>query len=144
MRRTDLTATLNFKLCYIARYLRRRMIIPLGNFDDPETEGGINVKRKWKKRSKVSLEKICACVLAVGCLFVCYCPGIIVFGFVPTKQADMSADETLRMIRLWTTTIVTMNSSLNCLIFFYKNIALRRVGMNLVSKSFCTKKLCHL
>ena len=136
-----ITFYLNFKLCCIARNLHRRMIIPLGSFDGPEAEGRINVTRMSQTKSKVSLEKTSACVLAVGCLFVCYFPRILVFGFVHTKQADINADETLRIIYLWTTTIVTINSSLNCLIFFYKNSVLRRLGMDVVSKSVCAKKV---
>ena len=32
------------------------------------------------------------------------------------------------IIDLWITTLFTLNSSLNCLIFFYKNSVLRRQG----------------
>jgi hypothetical protein len=43
-------------------------------------------------------------------------------------------------IELWEYTFFTLNSSLNCLIFFYKNSALRRHAMNLLQKCVSSAK----
>ena len=124
---------LNYKIFYIARTIRNRAIVPVGNLNGSEQ----------KKKSKVTLRKVSTCLLAVACLLVCYCPTIVRFGLALTgAQADWS-DETLRIIHLWAKTFITLNSSLNCLIFFYRNSALRRHGETVLEKCFRARLRLH-
>ena len=121
---------LNYKIFYIVRTIRNRAIVLVGNLNGSEQ------KNSEIKKSKATLRKVSTCLLAVACLLVCYCPTIVRFGLALTgAQADWS-DETLRIVHLWAKTFITLNSSLNCLIFFYRNSALRRHGETMLEKCF--------
>ena len=122
---------LNVKLFYIAKTLQHRMVIPLGSLNEYEQRNIQGKKRKF------SSGRISACLLAVVCLFVCYLPTFVFFGLELTKPEDWSG-QSRRIIELWSWTFVTLNSSLNCLIFFYKNSVLRRHGEKVVAKCLCT------
>jgi hypothetical protein len=91
---------------YTARTVRKRVAITLGNLD--QSEQGNIVSRK----SKVTLGKISACLLAVVCLFVCYCPGIISYGIAITGKKKHWSEKTWCIIVFWTETFITLNSSL--------------------------------
>ena len=124
---------LNYKIFYIARTARNRAIIPLGSLNGFEPKSG----DAW--RSISALRKVSTCLLAVACLLVCYCPSIVYFGYVLSGKQAYWSDQTLRMIELWARTLASLNSSLNCLIFFYKNSALRRHGETMLQKCFCAR-----
>ena len=69
----------------------------------------------------LKLAKMCFMVLV--CCLICYLPNGIVLG-VPINEST-TFDNTVQ-IRLWATTLVSINSTLNCLIFFWTNRALRK------------------
>ena len=119
---------LNYKIFYTARIVRRRVAITLGNLDQSEQ------RNTESRKSKVTLGKISTCLLAVVCLFVCYFPGIISYGIEITGKKKQWSEQTWCIIGFWIKTFVTLNSSLNCLIFFYKNSALRRHGQHMLEK----------
>ena len=126
---------MNFKIFYLAKTLRQSVVIPLGSLDGSEHR---DVEAKKSKMSLASLGKISTCLLAVVCLFICYCPTIVIIVLDMTKKIDWS-HETKYIIYLWSDTFVTLNSSFNCLIFFYKNSALRRHAVKLLGKCFCAR-----
>ena len=125
---------LNFKLFYIARTIRKRSVVTLGNFDGSDSEAR-NVDAKKFKLTLASLGKISTCLLVLVCLFVCYVPWII--GFAVEMSGKLDGREQDKFITLlWIETFFTINSSLNCLIFFYKNSVLRRHGRVFLKKYF--------
>ncbi|CAB3986961.1 D(2)-like dopamine receptor, partial [Paramuricea clavata] len=90
----------------------------------------------WVKRNSQApkthlalLKKSCTCLLAVGCFFVCITP-VIVYALLRATSA--AQENTLMLIRLWGNTSLSMSSTLNCVIFFWRNEMLRKEGMKLL------------
>ena len=121
---------INLKLFCLSRAMRLRVDIPLGSLDN---HGERNAASNKSKVSSANLGKISTCLLAVVCLFICYCP-LFVFIGLELRNEIKKFDMYYITMKLWAETFLTLNSTLNCLIFFYKNSALRRHGMNLLKK----------
>ena len=122
---------LNFKLFHIARTVRQRAVVVLGNLDGSNCNSRI-VETKKVKVSLGSLGKISTCLLAVVCLFTCNVSSIVRFGLIMADQRQQSNF----ILTAWAETFLALNSSLNCLIFFYKNSVLRRHGEMFLKKCF--------
>ena len=128
------TCVLNFKLFHIATTLKQRATITLGNFEGSDCEPKNCETKKFKfKVSLANSRTISTCLLAVICLFLCYVPFIVSF---VVKMMDELDQNKRFIISVWAKTFLTLNSSLNCLIFFYKNIVLRRHGEKFLKKCF--------
>ena len=123
---------INIKLFYLARTLRQRADIPLGSLEGSERR--TNAGYKNSKVTLASLKKISTCLLAIVCLSICYCPYTVITGMELTRKPKENKSVNWCVIKLWAETFVTLNSSLNCLIFFYKNSVLRRHAMNRLGK----------
>ena len=128
---------MNFKLFYLTKTLRQRMDIPLGSLDGSEQR---HTESSKSKGTLASLKKISTCLLAVLCLFICQCPSIVVIGLKMTNSQNEGESGYMYILNLWAETFLTLNSSLNCLIFFYKNRVLRRHAMNLIGKCLSSMK----
>ena len=89
-----------------------------------------------RKDRKLNIKKISTCSLAVGCFFICSSPQIIYSVWRFTSNTPSHHTQT-RLFNLWSHTFFSMNSTFNCLIFFWRNSILRREGMKLV-KCFST------
>ena len=78
--------------------------------------------------------------LIVVLAFVCFLPGGI-FATVERFKSSWSETETeqISIAFIWTLTLVSMNSTLNCLIFFWANKMLRREAMKHF-KNFLSKE----
>ena len=127
-----ITCTLNFKLFHFARTLKKRAAVTLGSFEASDC-GMRTLETKKLKVSLASSRKISTCFLAVICLLVCHVPFIVSFAVRLTDGLDQNK---LFIIMIWSKTFLTLNSSLNCLIFFYKNSVLRRLGEKFLKKCF--------
>ena len=99
---------LNFKLFKISRKMRR------DNTASPE-----------ESTLHVNLKKIHTCLLAVAYLMLMYTPA---FFFIAFNFAEKSTSKNTIVSRFWSATVATANSTLNCLIFFWKNDVLRGEG----------------
>ena len=99
---------LNYKLFKISRKMRR------DNTASPE-----------ESTLHVNLKKIHTCLLAVACLMLMYTPA---FFFIAFNFAEKSTSENTIVSEFWGGTIAATNSTLNCVIFFWKNDVLRREG----------------
>ena len=118
---------LNFKMLYIARTLRKRTLVTLGNSEGHDSEPLKIVNRKKFQLTLASLGKISTCFLVVVCLFICHVPTIVNIAFQMTKQGS-PRDQREVIAKVWAETFLALNSTLNCSIFFYKNSVLRRHG----------------
>jgi hypothetical protein len=125
---------LNYKIFSMVEILRQREVIRLGNLNDSVAE---TIVKKVKK-DKLSLAKVSTCLLAVVCLSVCYFPSVVLIILEVKEVADRN-DQIVFIIHLWLNTLITVNSTLNCLIFFYKNGTLRRHGIKIMEKCFCAR-----
>ena len=100
------TLFLNYKLFTTTRNRRRH--------NRSSTGGSI---------SYINLKDISTCLLVSACFIVMSIPLIIfsVFKFIEERES-----ESAKVLGLWTMTIVSANSTMNCLIFFWKNKVLRK------------------
>ena len=99
---------INYKLFKISRKRRR------DNTASPE-----------EPTSHVNLKKIHTCLLAVACLVLMYTPASVL---VAIRLAEKSTSQNTSVFEFWAATVACTNSTLNCLIFFWKNDVLRIEG----------------
>ncbi len=121
-------AFLNFKLFKISRKVRHDIANRRDNTTSPDVSS-----------LHVNLKNISTCLLAVGCLLLMYIPA---FFFVAFNFAEKSMSENTRVAKFWTGTVANANSTLNCLIFFWKNDVLRKEGIMKVLRSVKTRLFC--
>ena len=79
------------------------------------------------------------CLLTVVCFFICITPLVVYAVFRATSIAILSEDA-LMLIRLWGNTSLSISSTWNCVIFFWRNEILRKAGQKLLSS--CLKPRC--
>lgn len=112
-----LSLSLNVKMYIIAKRRRRNPKVPAGRESDGE---------------KNRLKKISTCCLAFACFCISSFPAMLVTGL---RSRRMIPDgEMYSLLFLWSITLTSMNSTFNCLIFFWKNAVLRCEGMKMVNR----------
>ena len=121
--------SLNYKMLNIAKSKREVQRVSPTGLTKPRHQ---EIKIIMKKFKTVS-----TCSLAVGCIFVCFLPGIIfsLWGFASTAWNDTQ----VVLSKFWSNTFSAMNSTLNCVIFFWRNSILRREGIK-IAKCSWTKR----
>ena len=75
-------------------------------------------------------------VMVVSLCFLCYLPTVVVFGIAYNLNHGDKASNTLETAFDWSATLASMNSTLNCLIFFWGNRELRKEGSKFLKKCF--------
>ena len=106
---------INYKLFIIARKSRRN--------------NGISPEMK----KTFSLKNISSCLLAVACFVVLSIPVLVYIGVrINSGFPSTSTLDIINIAALWAVTITSMNSSCNCLIFYWKNKILRTEGMKVI------------
>ena len=100
----------NFKLFIIVRKVHRERAVSPG------------------KRTTVNLQNISIALWVVACLMLLYIPTSFNIVF---NLADKSANS-IRLSYIWSYTCITMNSTLNSWIFFWKNKVLRTEGIKIL------------
>ena len=100
----------NFKLFIIARKIKREQAVSSG------------------ERPTINLKSISTGLWLVACLMLLYIPSCfhLAFNFAGKSR------NTLELSYVWTYTCVTMNCTLNSLIFFWKNKVLRTEGIKIL------------
>ena len=112
---------INYKLFTIARKTRRN------NGTSPEMKKSFS----WKN--------ISSCLLAVACFVVLSLPVFVYIGLRTSLKISPTLDDA-DIAAFWAATIASMNSTFNCLIFFWKNQLLRTEGMKVIkSMKICRK-----
>ena len=115
----------NYKLFVIAKSKRRnKNIVPL-------TMATSAVDQNLRKRI-LNLKNISTCSLAVGCFFLC-CSPQIAYSTLRLASGASLYDKKVFLFHLWLCTFTSMNSTFNCLIFFWRNSILRREGLKIVN-----------
>ena len=115
-----LSLTLNVKMYIIAKTRLRNPIVPAGKESDGE------------KNNKNRLAKISTCCLAFACFCISSFPATLVTGL--RSRRKIPDGEMYSLLFLWSITLTSMNSTFNCLIFFWKNAVLRCEGMKMVNR----------
>ena len=118
----------NYKLFVIAKSKRRNdRIVRL--------TAEISIVDKNVKKQILNLKNISTCFLAISCFFLCFLPQI---GYSTLRLASdaTSPRKQVFFFHLWSSTFATMNSTCNCLIFFWRNSILRREGLKMIRTLF--------
>ena len=130
---------MNFQLFSVARKLRKHAVVTLGHLNGTDYEPRNNSESKMFKLTFSTLRKVSTCLLAVVCLSICYVPWIVHYGIKESNGLTSEQNMNEYILELWLVTLSALNSSLNCLIFFYKNSVLRRHGKNYFETCFLQK-----
>ena len=112
---------INCKLFMVARKTRRNKGIPPG------------------MKKSFTLKNISSCLLAVACLAVLSIPAIVYIGLRLTSKKKESTWDNVNVAGLWFHTASSMNSTFNCLIFYWKNKTLRNEGIKVIK----SMKICQ-
>ena len=121
-------ACLNYKMFIIAKSKRNDERV-----SPTSTATSSNQERKIRK---LNFKNISTPSMAVGCFFVCSFPGFIYSATRLTLNKPFYNRQVL-LFNIWSITSFSMNSTFNCLIFFWRNSILRREGMK-IAKRFRT------
>ena len=95
-----------------------------------------NNAKSSRVMSIVNRKNISSCLLAVFCHLLLSIPTYIYFSVYVTGKSK-STDMQLSV--LWAKSIITMNSTFNCLIFFWKDKLLRVEGIRVIKSLKCYK-----
>ena len=99
-----------------------------------------NIRKSPEMKKSFSLKNISGCLLVVACLMVLFIPNLIyIFLRLTSKETENTLDNA-GLAGLWARTAGSMNSTFNCLIFYWKNKILRAEGMKVIkSIKICRK-----
>ena len=112
---------INYKLFTVARKSRRNKEI------SPEM------------KKSFSFKNVSSCLLVVACLSVLSIPTFVHIGLrLTSKEKEFTLDNA-QIAGLWAHTVASMNSTFNCLIFYWKNKTLRSEGMKVIK----SMKICR-
>ena len=117
---------INYKLFLIVRKNRRK------NRKSPE------------KRKTFSLTKISSCLLVVACYVVLSIPALVYFGIKVNSEDTTLAFGDAKLAGMWVETIASINATLNCLIFYWKNKVLRTEGWKVLKSIKIWRKVTSL
>jgi hypothetical protein len=95
----------------------------------PTTATSVDENRKTRI---LNLKHISTCSLAVGCFFCCFLPHIIYTALRLASRTWM-CERNFLLFHLWSSTFAFLNSTFNCVIFFWRNSILRREGIKIVN-----------
>ena len=116
------------KIFLVASKRGNVLLVNVAQVND-ENAGSTNrlVKRALLRDFKIAK----ACLLVVVCFFVCLLPGPLSYVFL--KENDF----TQNVVVVWTISLVFLNSSLNCSIFFWKRPMLRQEAKKTLRSISC-------
>ena len=84
-----------------------------------------------RKTRILNLKNISTCSLAVCCFLVCSCPQI--YSALRLTSETSLYDRQALLFSLWSNTFLSINSTFNCVIFFWRNSILRREGTKIIN-----------
>jgi hypothetical protein len=120
-------ALLNYNMFTIAKSKQANEIIVLG------PQASVHARNKTHFAGFQHIH-ISTCTLAVVCTFICSCAPIVYLG-LRWKWETPYYGKQFSSLALWATTSVSMSSTFNCLIFFWRNTVLRREAMKIMKCS---------
>ena len=105
------------------------------------------VVRKSRKNKRISLDmkktfslkNISSCLLAVACVVVVSIPGFVCIGLRINSPETTNTLDNANLAVMWARTIMLMNCTFNCLIFYWKNKVLRTEGLKVLK----SMKICR-
>jgi hypothetical protein len=85
-----------------------------------------------KVKKSFSLKIVSSCLLAVACYVTLSIPAFVYFGLGRNSTDKTLSLDSSHLTAIWAVTITSMNSTFNCLIFYWKNKVLRAEGWKVV------------
>lgn len=121
---------INYQMLATVRAKRRNdlSVIRYQHCNDALT---VNLNRK--ENTKSQSKSISTSFLAILCFFVCSSP-ILIHNALWYSLKKFSNPEIRMPYQLWAQTFLSMNSTFNCVIFYYKTTLLRREGKKILRK----------
>ena len=117
----------NCKLFAIAKSKRGDKIVGIAPLPTEISTEDVIVKKRI-----LNLKNISTCSMAVGCFFFCSSPQIAYSALRLVSDASLY-DKKIFFFHVWSSTFTSMNSTFNCLVFFWRNSILRREGLKVVN-----------
>ena len=119
---------LNYKMACIAKSVRKEEINTLKALTTND-----NQQRKKLKRI---LKTISTCFMVVACFLICSVPQIIYTLYNCSMYEICKPKDDLHVLifNLWASATVSLNSTFNCLLLFWKNSILRREGKKIIGR----------
>ena len=85
------------------------------------------------RKKTILLTKISSCLIAVACYVVLSIPAFVYIGIKMNCRVHTTFTfDNAYLAGLWTITLASLNSALNCLIFYWKNKVLRTEGWKVI------------
>ena len=84
-------------------------------------------------RKTISLRNVSSCLLAVANFVTLTIPIFVYVGLtIKSKHTTLTLDNNVNLTGIWAVTILSMNSTFNGLIFYWKNKVLRNGGLKVL------------
>ena len=112
---------LNYSIFLVAKQRKNKVCVAESPVDD----------QKEKRHIILEFRKAFTCFLAVICFHLCTLPSIVIGALCFVWNTSLF-DEKVVHLALWIPTISSINSTLNCLLLFWKNLVLRHEGMKII------------
>ena len=93
------------------------------------------VVRENRRKNEISAEKkktISSCLIAIACYLVISIPVIVYIDITVNSRETTGTFGNAYLAGIWVKTIVSMNCTFNCLIFYWKNKVLRKEGWKVI------------
>ena len=97
------------------------------------------IVRKNRRSNEISprikkrlITNISSCLLAIACFVVLSIPAFVYIGLKTSLNMETFNLDDADVVGIWSKTIASMNSTFNCLIFYWKNKTLRTEGMKII------------
>ena len=133
--RPIILAVFTLSVWLVLSFLNYKMLVIVRSKRDGELRVDptalIPAHQERKKNRKINLRNFSTCSLVVGCFFASSFAGIVfcIWIFITKSSRD---DSQVRLFDIFASTFVCMNSTFNCLIFFWRHSILRREGIKIV------------
>ena len=114
---------LNYKMFILAKSKR----------NDARVAPAAMSPHQQRRKNRLNLKNVSTCSLAVGCFLICSFPKIIYSSLRSTSDTPRQ-ERNIWLFGLWSNSLVAMNSTFNCLIFFWRNSILRREGIKILKR----------
>ena len=85
-----------------------------------------------KTKNRLSLKNTSSCLLAIACFVVLSIPALVYIGLKTSLNTEKLNLDYADVVGMWSKTIASMNSTFNCLIFYWKSRTLRIQGMKII------------
>jgi hypothetical protein len=124
---------INYQMMVTVRAIRQNDALIMRYYSNEHDSLSTETRNYEGRGMAADTKNASTCFLAIVCFFVCSCP-VLVHNGIWYARKDTFSDEIRMPFLLWAQTFLSMNSTFNCVIFFYKTTALRCEGKKLLRR----------